>query len=266
MSNPNPFDFQQGDPPPHHQPQWPPSDPDPLEPSRREAAATAKSLLGIIDPDWRRLPTCFSPWLLIPMFFLPWINLSCNGQTAVSQSGLQSCFGEVTVAKRFQELADQKGELAAPKNRKDEKPSPAYLIIPIPLLIVIGILTGLVCCGCVALRFRPVSAATHILCLATGSACFFLLLGQLIIGFPVMIRAKEGIAKMHEPLPPIQQQNKNPFFDDAAMKKAVGALVNVEAEYTAWFWLELAVAFLFLPFFVLEVLVSGYQVGRALIR
>src|SRR5712692_5290994 len=55
--------------------------------------------------DWRRLPTCGHLWLAFFLVFLPWINISCNGRTLVTQTGLQTCHGGFRLDPKFEKLA-----------------------------------------------------------------------------------------------------------------------------------------------------------------
>lgn len=148
--------------------------------------------------EWRRVPSSLAHWLLVPLFFLPWINVSCNGQTVMTQSGLQACYGGGTLAPKFQRLADEEQARAGGKNqmanRQAEEKKPAYAIWPIPVLIAIGIVSGFVCIGTVVLRSRPVAAGT--ISSVWVPALYYALLGiQMLVRLPIEQAVDESTAR-----------------------------------------------------------------------
>src|SRR5947207_3968950 len=58
------------------------------------------------------------------MFFLPWLDVSCNGRSVLTQTGLQACTGDVSLAKEFQEMKDKQAP-AAPGGKANPIAAPA---------------------------------------------------------------------------------------------------------------------------------------------
>jgi hypothetical protein len=230
--------------------------------------------------DWRRIPSALGHWLMVPLFFLPWLTVSCNGQTMLTQSGLQACYRGGTLSPRLQRFADEANaapiaqplpiQKGVPAKKGDAVPLAdrgfanrkskdlAHFIWPFPVFVLLGIISGLVCVGAVLFQFRSISAGAHLLSLGCGVCCFALLGLQMSFKFPLEKRVEEASRRANE-APPLDLDGRpNPFA------QAAGMMINMETTYTPWFWLEFGLAMLFIPLLVLEVGVSCFQVGRAL--
>jgi hypothetical protein len=201
--------------------------------------------------DWRRLPTCAHLWFVFFLFFLPWVNVSCNGRTLLTQTGLQTCHGAFTVDPKFEKMArDDRGlqneNLLKPK--LDEPPPWSVLSIIYVTFVFLGGLIGFLCIACVVLRLHTFAAATHLFSLGLGGAAFLALGSQMLIGFPIDRHLKQQIEKSRA-----EQERRNAQFGFRPMPNdGFDAWFDVEAKYSAWLWLSLVLSSVSVPIFLLE--------------
>jgi hypothetical protein len=231
-----------------------------------DPAAIMGRMLSYVNWEWRRLPTSFPHWPVILLCFFPWINVSCNGQRLASQSGVQACYGGTTLAPNMQALADRAKAQGGAGANNTNPPEPAFFIWVFAILAVVGAVTGVLCIPCVFLPItKPAGAILQIGSLGCGVLCFFCLGLQCAFGFPLENRVARANNEARNP-PPIlvnnpfqpgmQIQQPNPFA------QAANAMVNIEAEYTPWLWLEFLFTFICIPFFALELGLGNYQLIR----
>jgi hypothetical protein len=212
-----------------------------------EAAALAWLRLAyvFIRDDWRRLPTSGHLWLAFLLFFFPWINISCNGRTLGSQTGLQTCHGGWTVEPRFERLARNNRPIDnLPRPNLDDTPSWSLLSIVYVLFVFLGGFIGFAAVCCVLLRLKTLAAAAHLLTLALGSAACLALASQMMIGFPIEKHVRQQLDKLkteHDRRNAMRPAANDPFD-----------LIDVEPHYTGWLWWSAVLTFVSGPVFVLE--------------
>jgi len=197
--------------------------------------------------EWRRVPLANTLWPVVLFFFLPWTNISCNDRVLLQQSGFQSCYGGATPTAQLRQMAERNA------NMKDKQPSVpvAPFIIPFAGFLAISLITGAACILCVVLKLRSASASVNLLALASGVACFMLLVAQMVYGFPLdrqIQKQNERIRQVRE----IQKNNplRNPNLQ--GMDLAADALVSIEAKYAPWIFGALLISFLSLPLLAIE--------------
>jgi hypothetical protein len=225
-------------------------------------------LLVILAKDWRRLLTCLHLWLGFLFFFLPWINISCDGRPMASQSGLQTCYGGVTLDQKLERMAKAGGEQNAPNQPaigKDDDAAWSLLSILYITCIVAGGLLGFACIVAVFLKLSRAGAATHLLSLGFGSLAFMLLAAQMTFGFPYERRMDAAIEKLRrDELKRQADQAKLGMPRDVFGN--LGAVLGagmIEVRYSFWLWFSVVIASLSIPAFVLEFTISGYQFLKA---
>jgi hypothetical protein len=224
--------------------------------------------------EWRRIPLANTLWPLLLLFFLPWTNLSCNDRVLLQQSGFQSCYGGATPTAQLRGLIERNAQQAKalpreqqPKGLPGEQQSKglpvAHFSVPFAGFLAVGLALGLACVLAVVYQLRGVAAALHLLSLGCGATCFLLLVGQMMLGFPIdrqIQRSNEQIRELRA-----EQRNKllaNPFGRanpgvDLAGDLAADALIGFDVQYTSWFWCTLLVTFLSIPLLVTEGIISG---------
>jgi hypothetical protein len=208
-------------------------------------------VFGFFRYDWRRLPTCAHLWFVFFLFFLPWVNVSCNGRTLLTQTGLQTCHGAFTVDPKFEKMArDDRGlqneNLLKPK--LDEPPPWPVLSIIYVTFVFLGGLIGFLCIACVVFRLHTFGAAMHLFSLGLGGAAFLALGSQMLIGFPIDRHLKQQIEKSRA-----EQGRRNAQFGFRPMPHdGFDAWFDVEAKYSAWLWLSLVLSSVSVPIFLLE--------------
>ena len=201
--------------------------------------------------DWRRLPTCAHLWFVFFLFFLPWINISCNGRTLVTQTGLQTCHGAFSVDPKLEKMARndrglQNENMLKPK--LDEPPPWSVLSIIYITFIFLGALIGFLCITCVVFRLHTFAAATHLFSLGLGGAAFLALGSQMLMGFPIDRHIKQQIEKSRA-----EQERRNAQFGFRPMPNdGFDAWFDVEPKYSAWLWLSLVISSVSVPIFLLE--------------
>lgn len=109
----------------------------------------------------------------ILMFLLPWVEVRCNGFTAVTQSGLQSCFGAYTEAVG---LGDARLQNQPGFAMHHERVKAAPLMWFYGLLLLAGLVLGLA---------LPISMPRLTALASCAIVAFVLTVVQLSIGFPI---------------------------------------------------------------------------------
>ena len=169
------------------------------------------------------------------IFFLPWLDMQCNGNSMVTQTGFQAVSGGGTLSEEMKNLAnlggdkskDSDGE-AKDKNpvaalAKNDRPSQAWLAAGALLLIALALI----------LAVRAVLSAnandlSPIALLATMALGFVAL--QLLLGFPLEATAKQALAA---------SQNGD-AAKDTPFASLGAAMVRIQVIRQPWIWAELA--------------------------
>lgn len=220
--------------------------------SRAEDERAALNIVRVIyvfvRSDGRRLATCPHLWLVFFLFFLPWLNISCNGRTVATQTGMQTCFGSATIDPKIDKWGRAHGNFGGGPNvvraRLDE-PVPWSLLSLIYIVFVfLGGFVALACIVCVFLRLRAVATGAHLFALGLGGAAFLALAAQMLIGFPVERHAKAQAEKIRTEQ---RQRNDLPKGNDP-----VEVLFDLDTTYSGWLWLSLLLTFVSAPVFLLE--------------
>ena len=205
--------------------------------------------------EWRRPLMANTLWPALLLFFLPWTNLSCNDRVLIRQSGFQSCYGGATPTAYLQGMMERNGDPAKRKGGPDSLPlSPLSWMFA--LCLATGIVSGLGCMIALATRLRIVAIALEHVALLAGSACFLLLVVQMVFGFPLE-------RQLHQENEKTRQQRKqdrdaraqfgdpNRGFDEAGAL-AADALVGIDVQYSVWLWATLFFTFLSVPLLLAE--------------
>ncbi|HZZ82854.1 MAG TPA: hypothetical protein VFE62_30420 [Gemmataceae bacterium] len=205
----------------------------------------------MLRDDWRRLFTCAHLWPALFLFFLPFVNVSCNGRTIVSQTGLQACHGGFTVDPKLEQAA-AKEKIAA---RKREEHAPWSILTVVYILCVfLGSGLGLLCILAVLFRLRMACAGLHLFSLALGAAAFFAVSGQMILGFPIERHAQQQLEQ-------VRDAEERPLVN-AVARGGPGLFLDVTARYSAWLWLSCLLTLISLPAFLVEFLIVLIKVLR----
>ncbi len=205
--------------------------------------------------EWRRIPLANTLWPALVLFFLPWTNLSCNDRVLVHQSGLQSCYGGFSPSAQVRRMMERN---QLPGQQAPERLPIAPFTIPFAGFLVLGLIGGLACVVGVAARFRAVGTGLHLLALGCGSVCFLLLVAQMIFGFPLDRQIQQNAERMQQQRQ-VAQNNPfgNPFGNpNAGANIAAEAMMAVDVQYSAWFWLTLVLTFLSVPLLLIETIVA----------
>ena len=225
-------------------------------------AADEKAALRIVRlvyvffrDDWRRLLTCSQLWLVFFLFFLPWVNLSCNGRTLVTQTGLQTCHGGFTVDARIEKAARNDKALQN-DNVLKEQPTWSLLSTVFIVFVFLGGLIGFGCIVCVLFRMSTYAKATHLFSLGLGGAAFLALAAQVTIGFPMDRHLTQQIEKNRA-----ERERQNAPVGIA--NDAIDAWSGFDTRYTFWLWLSFIITFVSAPAFVLE---FAILIGQAIKR
>jgi hypothetical protein len=233
------------------------------EPSPLEAAHLITRLLRRwINPEWRRIPVSLSFWLMVPLFFLPWINVSCANYRLATQTGLQACIGTATASPRLQKLRkdqfNRRNNFQAPMPLLQvEHTNKAYLVWAFGFFGISACLIGLLCIPTVLFRFPAVAAVANLLGLALVATCGLLLIVQMSIAFPIereITEARKADEARRHPL------LNDPFRREEPMVSDV--VYDVEASYSAWFWILFTYTLLAIPLLFIELTISGVAVYR----
>jgi hypothetical protein len=183
----------------------------------------------------------------------------------LTQTGFQAAIGGTSVDPKFRKAADMnpKGPVGFDNNnpmRKvaDDKPGWSALTIVYAAFVLLGGFVGLLCIGVVLLQMRMASALLHLISLSCGTAAFAALALQMAIGFPLEKHTRKQIddAKAEQ----ARRANQIGIFPQP--NDVFDALVDVEAEYSAWLWLSVLLAFVSLPVLFLEFGIVTAQVVR----
>jgi hypothetical protein len=254
IADPTPHDKSSPEPPSDHEI---PTSLDITSPrdAQAEEEKAALRILGMVyvfcRDDWRRLPTCAHLWFALFLFFLPWINISCNGRTLVTQTGLQTCHGAFSVDPKFEKMARHDPGLRNEnilKPKPDETPPWSVLSIIYVTFVFLGALIGFPCIAFVVFRLHTFAAATHLFSLGLGGAAFLALGSQMLIGFPIERHMTQQIEKNRA-----EQERRNAQFGIRPMPNdGMDAWFDVEARYSAWLWLSFVISLVSVPIFLLE--------------
>jgi len=161
------------------------------------------------------------------MFVLPWVDVRCNGFTAVSQSGLQTCFGDYSESLM---MAQRRLRNEPGFRINEEKVKPAPLMWFYGLLILAGLILGL------ALPIGLPRLAALTVCGVLG---FGLAIVQFSIGFPIAQQVAKANADANVRRE-IQNQQPVPFAPPL-MVAIPGQADVVWVSTTPWFWFGILV-------------------------
>jgi hypothetical protein len=107
-------------------------------------------------------------------FALPWLSMQCSDREVMTQTGLQTIYGGMTLSPEFRDMADDSSD-ADDEDDASDRPGPAWLVGG----AAVATLLGLAGAGVQVFR-RPDSRMPGLLAaLALG-----LLIAQLVVGFP----------------------------------------------------------------------------------
>lgn len=178
--------------------------------------------------EWRRPLLANTLWPALLLFFLPWVNISCNGQVLLQQSGFQSCYGGATLSPQSRAMIEgNQGQAAA------QRPE-SFPFSPLSCLFIVGLAAGLVCGAgcliCMACSIRRGAIALEHLALFVGAGCFASLVAQMAFGFPLERRLNA-------------EMQAHP-------------MIGVQIQYSAWFWMTLLLTFLSVPLLLAEAVVT----------
>jgi hypothetical protein len=205
-----------------------------LKPPRSAESEKRGPLVGDDEPEevysLRRARSAFPGKLVSPgfflfailMFLLPWVEVRCNGFTAASQSGLQSCFGTFTEAIGMAErhLQNQPGFAM---NNEHVKPAPLMWLYG--MLILMGFILGLA---------LPVGVPRLTALGACAILAFVIAVIQLAIGFPIADVAGRANADVNLRRQIEQQPFPMPMPIFGPQPVRGGNLVWIST--TPWFW------------------------------
>ena len=169
------------------------------------------------------------------IFFFPWLDMQCNGNSMVTQTGIQSVYGGGVLSEEMENLAKMGANKGKDKDTeektkdptdalaKGDRPSPAWLAAGALLLILLSLI--LAARGVLSPKADDLS---NIALLATMALGFVAL--QLLLGFPIEASARAAMAKAQEG----QAGSDNPFAGLGA------AIVRINVIRQPWIWVELA--------------------------
>lgn len=186
-------------------------------------------------------------------FFLPWTEVQCNSKTWVTQSGFQACYGGVTETIVIPEDMRRQAKDAKAKDAKgaasnDDALPTAPLLVVYFLLLLVALMANLVlavterqngtaihrCIAAMNVEWLTIGAIRRVLVGSAGLLAFFLLLIQLVVGFPF----DRQLAKAQQKV--LTQRSFNDRdSDDLARAGALTALSTFQVRQTAWFWIAL---------------------------
>ena len=159
--------------------------------------------------------------LSILMFLLPWVDVRCNGFTAATQSGLQSCFGTFSEAVGAGDMRLQNQPGFAMNNHVDAAP----LMWFYGLLLLAGLILGLA---------LPIGMARLTALASCAIVAFVLAVIQLSIGFPIgdLVNRANANGMLQQQLRQQPMPMPVPIFGPRA-----GQPNLVWVSTTPWFWL-----------------------------
>ena len=163
------------------------------------------------------------------IFFLPWLDMQCNGNSMITQTGIQSVYGDGTLSEEMATLANMEGDIDSENNdsaqafSEDYRPAPAWLAAGALLLILLALV--------LAVRDVVSAEANDLSPIALlGSMALGFVALQLLLGFPLENTARQAMAKAQSD----QEGSDNPFA-------AVGAAVlRMQVIRQPWIWAEFA--------------------------
>lgn len=156
-------------------------------------------------PTVGRLIPPSSSLLALLLFLLPWITVSCNNLAVVKQSGLQSCYGGVSLTSEMKRMMQERPGAFQEKSG----PNPAPLMLLYGLALAAGLVLGIgVYSGNQSLRNVVIACSV---------AAFAILTLQLLLGFPAE----------NEILENMKDHGGNPMMAAA-----------IHVQYTLWMWLS----------------------------
>lgn len=168
-----------------------------------------------LAPLWRwGNPSLFA--LLLLGLPLPFVEIGCNNETVVYQTGAQTIYGGHSVTRKFSKVAEQKGA-DQPQHQKQ----PAYLMLAIFLCIIFGLFVA-VC--------APLDLPRACILSVSAGAAAGLLIFQLFVGFPIEWQIAEAVAQQ-------AASANNPGM-------AMAAMFTIQVHYTIWFYLWVVLVFL----------------------
>jgi hypothetical protein len=109
---------------------------------------------------------------------LPWVDVKCQNQTMLTQSGIQAAFGGYSEGEMIREMEEMGQQMGGQQSKEEEDVSAAPLMILWLLVVLAGIGLGVA----TATKGFPLGIPGAAAC---GGAAALLLLIQVIAGFPV---------------------------------------------------------------------------------
>jgi hypothetical protein len=163
------------------------------------------------------------------IFFLPWLDMQCNGNSMVTQTGFQSVHGGGTLSEEMENLAGMGGNKdsaqkdSAKAFSEDDRPSPAWLAAG--ALLLIGFALILAVRGVMNAQANDLSAIALLATMALGFVAL-----QLLLGFPLETTARQALAEAQNS----DAGKNNPFAGLGA------AMVRIQVIRQPVIWAELA--------------------------
>ena len=170
-------------------------------------------------------------FLSLIFFFLPWINVTCNGQSLATQSGLQAATGKLAMSSEFESMAkagDPSGKGGGQMGQSDTDKAPLLWLVL--LTVVAGIIFGLLACP--GINVIP-GLRTPLIAMILAGVTFLLLTVQMVMGFPIRKSVEDQIEKDKK-----QKAQMQALQPKGAPPNPMGDIkMELKASFTPWFWM-----------------------------